>query len=231
MLRPPATAHTTPSVSLTNGTLHDVDQILSTGDVADHSALDQAAYQFDNPYPTLDVSIQRSLLDESLTVENLLALEDYTLGQHQYSADVSVAVPEPKCGSWCDWMRQDVSLSVAAENPTEKSNANLLAVLQVERPHAQHSADLVIQSLRSFPKMMQRRETFPWFIHPHSQILSKSPTYFLPEALLTCMSIAQIFGSRTLETKPFLWRTIRAEYHRFSSEVRIYSAQTMIFQP
>jgi hypothetical protein len=74
--------------------------------------------------------------------------------------------------------------------------------------------------LRSFPTMMLRRETFPWFIHPHSQLLSKSTGAPLPEALSNCMSIAQMFASRTSETKYFLRQTIRAEHRRFMSEVR-----------
>ncbi|KAF2099004.1 hypothetical protein NA57DRAFT_76240 [Rhizodiscina lignyota] len=97
-------------------------------------------------------------------------------------------------------------------------DSNLLVIQQTERPHAQHNADLIIQSLRSFPTMMLRRETFPWFIHPHSHLLSKSEGAALPEALSTCMGIAQMFASRTSETKPFLWSTIKAEYRRFANE-------------
>ena len=75
--------------------------------------------------------------------------------------------------------------------------------------------------------MMLRRETFPWYIHQQSQILfnsvdSSNPTLAapLPEALSDCMSIAQMFTLRTPETKPFFWRTVTAQYHRWSKEVR-----------
>jgi hypothetical protein len=164
-----------------------------------------------------------SSLNESFTLDGLLTFEHYTLDQNQYVPDVSMALyetPELQSESWCAWMHQDLSLSVMAENPVRKPNSNLLAVLQMERPYAQHSADLVIQSLRSFPTMMQRRETFPWFIHPQSQLLSKSEEALLPEALSTCMSIAQMFTSRTPETNHFIWQTVKIERCRFIDEVR-----------
>lgn len=145
------------------------------------------------------------------------------MGLHQCSADVSLALHhnlDQQSGSWCAWMRDNVSLAVVTENPSVTSNSNLLAVFQPGRPHAQHNADLIIQSLRSFPTMMLRRETFPWFIHPHSHLLSKSAGATLPEALSNCMSIAQMFASRTSETKHFLRQTLGAEYRRFVSEVR-----------
>ena len=66
--------------------------------------------------------------------------------------------------------------------------------------------------------MMLRRETFPWFIHPQSQLLSEPARTALPEALSTCMSIAQMFALRTSETMRFLWRAIKTEYRRLLSE-------------
>ena len=123
-------------------------------------------------------------------------------------------------GAWCTWMSGDISLAVVAENPLIHPQSHHLAVLQPGSPHAQHNANLIIQSLRSFPTMMLRRETFPWFIHPHSQTSSESPADTLPEALSNCMSIAQMFSSRTPETKTFLRQTMGTEYRRFGSEVR-----------
>ncbi|EXJ79568.1 hypothetical protein A1O3_07847 [Capronia epimyces CBS 606.96] len=100
-------------------------------------------------------------------------------------------------------------------------NSDLIDVLHMEQPHAQHNADLIIQSLRSIPAMMIRRETFPWFIHPQTQLLLKGSRGALPEALATCMSLAQMFASRTPETSRFLWRSIKIECRRFTDEVCI----------
>ena len=177
-----------------------------------------------NGYPSFDLTSQRPSLNEFLTLDGLLAFEDTFPGQHQSSTEVSMAPYEKldyQSQSWCGWMRRGVSLSMVTENIMVQSNSNDAAILRMERPLAQHNADLVIQSLRSFPAMMLRRETFPWYVHQHSQILSKPNTAALPEALSNCMSIAQMFALRTSETNPFLWRTIRAEYRRLSIVVRI----------
>ncbi|UKZ82669.1 hypothetical protein TrVFT333_010463 [Trichoderma virens FT-333] len=50
----------------------------------------------------------------------------------------------------------------------------------------------------------------------------------MPETLANCMSIAQIYATRTPETKPFLWRMIGAELQRFQGEAQsasVYSLQ------
>ena len=167
------------------------------------------------------LSTPRPLLDESLFLDGLLASENDASSQHHCVADLSAALYQKNqhSGSWCSWMRPGFSLAIVTDNPIMRSDSNVLAILQVARPRAQYHADLVIQSLRSFPTMMLRRETFPWFIHPHSQLLSEPTSDALPEALSACMGVAQVFVSRTLETKSFVWRTIRAEHCRFRQEV------------
>ena len=204
------------STLLAFGASHADDEILPDGDFAfaDDIGMNDAQLQFIS-------GNKRQPVD--LTFDELFAFEDDTLDQHQFPTDVSLSLQHDQgqqSRSWCVWMRGNVSLAVVTENPSAKSNLNFSAVLQSGRPHAQHNADLIIQSLRSFPTMMLRRETFPWFIHPHSQLLSKSTDAALPEALSNCMSIAQMFASRTSETKNFLRQTIGAEYRRFVSEVR-----------
>lgn len=77
------------------------------------------------------------------------------------------------------------------------------------------TASHIVQTLRAFPIMMLRKETFPPFIHPCSY-------GSLPEPLASCMSIAQIFSSRTVETSPFVWRTIRAEQKHLFDKVCLY---------
>ena len=129
-------------------------------------------------------------------------------------------------GSWCAWMRGNFSLAGVNEVFVANIGSNTLMESPLGRPHALHSADLIIHSLRAFPTMMLRRETFPWFIHPHSNSLPMSAGAGLPEALCNCISIAQMFISRTNETRPFLHRTIGAEYRRLNLEVRSTSDYT-----
>lgn len=210
-----------PSTTLGFGPSHAGDGILPNGDFTfvDDLVVNDAHLPFTsgNERQLVDLTTQRSPLKEFLTFDELFAFEDDTSGQHQCLADVSMTLHDnlnQKPASWCAWMRSNVSLAVMTENTSVKPNSSFLTVLQSERPHAQHNANVIIQSLRSFPTMMLRRETFPWFIHPHSQGTA------LPEAISNCMSIAQMFTLRTSETKSFLRQTIGGEHRRFISEVR-----------
>jgi hypothetical protein len=195
----------------------------------DHRSLCDAEFNFTDDLAlngSLDLtSSQRSPLTEFLTLDGLLAFEDTPLGQPQCSTEIPMAPYEQldyQTQTWCGWMRRGVSLALVKENTVVQpsANSNPVAVLRREHPLAHHNADLVIQALRSFPAMMLRRETFPWYIHRQSRVPSiGSGTAALHEALSNCMSIAQMFALRTPETKPFLWRTIRAEHRRLNKEV------------
>ena len=214
------------SMSLAFEASHTDDEVLASGDFAfsDDLAVDHTRFQFvnGNKCHPIDLITQRPPFTESSIFDELLASGDDTLGLYQCSADVSLALndtPDHQPGSWCTWMRDNVSLAVVTENSPLKSNPNFLSVIQIGRTHAQHNADLIIQSLRSFPTMMLRRQTFPWFLHPHSQLISQSAGPILPEALSNCMSIAQMFASRTSETKRVIRQAIGTEHRRFVSEV------------
>lgn len=119
--------------------------------------------------------------------------------------------------AWCSWMTLGVPLSVVTDDPVpdwlqaEMSTSGKL--------HAHHNADIIIQSLRSFPTQMLRRKTFPWFIHPQSNLFCDTLEMALPETLTTCMSIAQMFVSRTPETIPHLWRLIEEEFSSLLKKV------------
>jgi hypothetical protein len=173
-------------------------------------------------FPSLDIIAQNPSLDEFLALDGLLAFEGVEYAQQQSLVEFSMA-PYEKLDtwsqSWCGWMKRGVPLSGVIERHAAQPRPNRALVAPVQRPIAQHNADLVIQSVRAFPTMMLRRETFPWFIHRHSNVLPGSSQDVLPEALSNCMSIAQMFALRTSETKSFLWRTIKGEYRRLSNEV------------
>lgn len=113
----------------------------------------------------------------------------------------------------------------AAINPSPRSNditAPSKSRMPLIRLNHQDLAvdcisDLTIYMLKSFPRMMLRRHTFPPFIHPYWHWSN------LPEKLASCMSIAQLFEARTTETRPFLWRVIDAEEQRFREGTEIMS--------
>jgi hypothetical protein len=221
--RPP----TRSSTLHTSGVSNVDDGFLPNFDFASPNSLDADNSQIQivrgNGYQSVDLMPQRSPLNEFLSLDGFLAFDDTILNQNQGSKAV-LMFPYEKLGSqkqsWCLWMRRGVPLSAVTENTMVSSNSNYATVIQMERPLAQHNADLIIQSLRSFPAMMLRKETFPWYVHQQSQILME-PTNALPETLSKCMGIAQMFALRTLETAPFLWHTIKAEHRRLINEVRI----------
>ncbi|KAJ9621115.1 hypothetical protein H2204_012009 [Knufia peltigerae] len=124
-------------------------------------------------------------------------------------------VPVEQASGWCTWTQRGLSFAVDTDTPLART------VSGHARPEAHRSADLVIQALRAFPVMMRRRETLPWFIHPHSNVLAtkSTPPSDLPDAISTCMGIAQMLASSTPDTKPFLWRTIGAECNRLANEM------------
>ncbi|KAH7092162.1 hypothetical protein FB567DRAFT_516648 [Paraphoma chrysanthemicola] len=73
------------------------------------------------------------------------------------------------------------------------------------------TASVAMQMLRAFPQMMLRRETFPPFIHGHWYRHGSAMEPSLPEPLVNCMGVAQVFVSHNPETRPFLWRMVQSE--------------------
>lgn len=104
--------------------------------------------------------------------------------------------------------------TASASNIIFPPDSATLVHLRHGNPASKHAASLLSNIIFAFPQMMLRRQTFPPFIHGywHAQ---------LPEKLVACMSIAQLFAARTPETRPFLWRMIDAEEQRFRDEVYI----------
>ncbi|RDW85910.1 hypothetical protein BP5796_04235 [Coleophoma crateriformis] len=228
----PWTGPTSGDSPLAGNLLQADDPISSNVASANYPAEDDNLFHFvdNNSHPSVALSPQAFSHHDSLTLDGLLDLEDYTPGQLQRLSDFSVAPRDlisKQAPAWCTWTNRGFSLLMFNEIPMGELDTNFLAMFQAKRPHAQHNADLVIQSLRSFPTMMLRKETFPWFIHPHSHRLSPAGAA-LPEALSTCMSIAQMFALRTPETRPFLWSTIRAEFRQFINGVRVLMSHVLL---
>jgi hypothetical protein len=107
-----------------------------------------------------------------------------------------------------------------------KYSSRTIARRELAKPDYHMSAILLFQILGSFPSMMLRRETLPPFIHPtfHPEnfvsIETKNAGVF--EALSNCISISQLFQSRTKDSK-FVWRSIRLEHERIWHNVRNFS--------
>jgi hypothetical protein len=93
---------------------------------------------------------------------------------------------------------------------------------------SQLSAYYLLQTLRSYPKIMLSK-TLPPFIHGNGGIFSNrglvvgsidSSTPLLLEPLAICKSIMGMYFSKTSESTSFVWRTIEMELNRLDMEVR-----------
>lgn len=100
--------------------------------------------------------------------------------------------------------------------------AGPMTLRKMANPVAQNNANHIIRALRTYPQRMLRRETFPPFIHQHWPKDSNGFVVDAAEPITNCMTIAQIFASRTLENTAFIWRTIRAEQQRLVDEVCLF---------
>jgi hypothetical protein len=194
------------------------------GDLAEneHLSTEQHDSTLNQAVTHIDPALSMPLLNDFINIDGLIAFDDADPDQSQELTEVPM-VPYDKLDffsqSWCGWMRRGVPLSMVMNSTLVQSNSDYATILRLERPVAQQNATLIIQSLRSFPSMMLRRESFPWHIHRQAHTPSESGEVTLSESLSNCMSIAQMFVLRTPETKPFLWRTIRTEYRRVGNEV------------
>ena len=121
-----------------------------------------------------------------------------------------------------DWSLYSAELSIPM-TVSRQQNACVLKPYLLQDAVAQHSAKYIVQTLRAYPRMMLRKSTFPPFIHPHWH-------GHLPAPLANCMSIAQMFSTRTADTSPFVWRTIMMEQQRLANEVSaIFIDPTLVY--
>ncbi|EED19885.1 hypothetical protein TSTA_031440 [Talaromyces stipitatus ATCC 10500] len=90
---------------------------------------------------------------------------------------------------------------------------------KIVTPAQQLFTSMLVDMIRAYPLMMTRRETFPPFVHPHCYLYEGCDTF--PQVLTNCMGIAQLFVSRTDDTRPFVWTTVMAEVRSVLTKVII----------
>ena len=82
---------------------------------------------------------------------------------------------------------------------------------------AQRTASLIFHTLKSFPRMMLRPNTFPPFIHPHFMSLDIEENDM--ELLTNCISLIHMISSRAPGSRKLFWRIVRLECERICHEV------------
>jgi hypothetical protein len=151
---------------------------------------------------------------EDMSTEPLIR-SNRDLDANSYTGDLALAE--------LSWFERDPcqgEYAPTAVRPTcVLPNSDFLSPIPRSDPVKNCAANVAMQMLRAFPQMMLRRETFPPFIHGHWYRPMGSMEPALPEPLVNCMGVAQIFVSHNLETKPFLWRTIQSEQSSTAKKV------------
>ncbi|ORY01122.1 hypothetical protein BCR34DRAFT_494155 [Clohesyomyces aquaticus] len=136
--------------------------------------------------------------------------------------DMNVALAAPMSQPYSTIAPLSPSLEISYPDSSwrtrQTSTRTALTRLKHQDLAIDYVCDLIVSILKAFPRMMLRRETFAPFIHPYWHW----PT--LPEKLASCVSIAQLFETRTIESRPFLWRVIDIEEQRFSGEMETMSS-------
>jgi hypothetical protein len=191
----------------------------------------------------MDAQVMNNLLssqDNNTFSEDLMSLPFDNISGPSFLQDTwswPHASIQPRIGDtaqapWSSWttLTPDTSLSWSPTTPpfcspepaltlSRQRIASLKQALQPlpsEIAVFRHNTYQILESVRAYPLMMLRRETFPPFIHAH-WFNEGSPA--LPEALGHCMSIAHMFAWRNEETRPFLWTAVEGEVRRLVMKV------------
>jgi hypothetical protein len=95
---------------------------------------------------------------------------------------------------------------------------------RTQSPLQEALATVIIDSFLAYPRMMTRRETFPPFVHAHSPAGdTEDHESKLPEHLINCMGIAQLFTVCNDDTRVFLWSAIREEMRGFNNRKNLFN--------
>lgn len=141
------------------------------------------------------------------------------LDSNSYTGDGDLALAE------LSWLERNSSEGKYAPSAVRRTcvspTLDFLSPITRSDPVKNCTASVAMQMLRAFPQMMLRRETFPPFIHGHWYRPMSAMESALPEPLINCMGVAQVFVSHNLEIKPYLWRMIQSEQISMAKKVRL----------
>lgn len=85
------------------------------------------------------------------------------------------------------------------------------------KPGAQRTANLIIHTLRAYPRMMLRSTSLPPFIHP--KLLSMQSEEIRLEPLANCMSLMHMIKGGPEGSRKLFWKNVQLECERWFDEV------------
>lgn len=83
---------------------------------------------------------------------------------------------------------------------------------------AQRITSLILHTLKSYPLMMLRHNTFPPFIHP--RLISSYVENNHMEPLSNCISLVHMISNRVYGSRKLFWTNVRLECERLGEEAR-----------
>lgn len=122
------------------------------------------------------------------------------------------------------WTNQTVQeqRGISFPNVTIPTRPNYTVRSLIQRPKlkigAQRIANLIHNTLKSYPRMMLRHNTLPPFIHPRL-IYSDTENDHI-EPLNNCISLMHMISSGVQGSRKLFWKNVRLECERFCEEVR-----------
>jgi hypothetical protein len=90
----------------------------------------------------------------------------------------------------------------------------------------QRTANLILYTLKSYPRMLLRPNTLPPFIHPH--LISSNGEDSDMELLTNCMSLVHMISNGVQGNRKLFWKNVRMECERMHAEVELAHHHTKI---
>lgn len=91
-------------------------------------------------------------------------------------------------------------------------------------PGPQRVANLILRTLKSYPRMMLRHNTLPPFIHPRSVSSNAGKDHMEPVA--NCVNLVRMISNGVQGSRKLFWRNVRLECEHLCEEVCLNGSRT-----
>ena len=122
----------------------------------------------------------------------------------------------PNSASSTTLRQQICSPNLTIPRPPTSSVRSLVHRPRLETK-VQRTADLIIYTLKSYPRMMLHHNTLPPFIHPHQLYFSVGDLD--NEPLTNCMNLVHMISSGYQGSRKLFWKNVRHECEQLLEQV------------